>query len=89
MLRIPSALEGSQVSSIWFVPESPRWLVKFDAYYGSLVYNFWLYFETVFCHFFIVETRNCTLEAAAIMTARFNSPNFFLRIFDRRHGSLS
>ncbi|KAG2090623.1 uncharacterized protein F5147DRAFT_658137 [Suillus discolor] len=73
-------------SSIWFVPESPQWLVKFDAHFAMevlrepslkilLVYNFWLYFEAVFCHFFIVETRNCTLEVATpIMTARFNSP---------------
>ncbi|KAG1751320.1 uncharacterized protein EDB91DRAFT_1078131 [Suillus paluster] len=37
-----------------------------------LVYIFWLCFELVFCYFFIIETKNRTLEETAANSAFFN-----------------
>ncbi|KAF8980141.1 hypothetical protein BDQ17DRAFT_1337908, partial [Cyathus striatus] len=36
----------------------------------QLVYVFWLTFETAFCYFFIIETKNLTLEETAAIAEK-------------------
>lgn len=66
-LRAKGYIVSSFVLSLFLIFNQYVNPIALDAlqwkYY--LVYVFWLCFEAVFCYFFIVETRNRTLEATA------------------------
>ncbi|KAG1871312.1 hypothetical protein DFJ58DRAFT_722734 [Suillus subalutaceus] len=104
-LSVENAFCTSSISSViqvWLI--CLQWKcrelsLKFLSYFIHLMFisagvHFLAVFEAVFCYFFIVETRNRTLEATAAyvtvttvtMTARFDPHSFFLSIFDSDEG---